>query len=241
MGRPSYVESWLSEQCVSINEETDPHTWTTDYIAKLYGASISPPSRAFVGTPLSVESLILYSLIRGEVASLGRLSEESGKEIVERAARDPHVKDLARWFVYEAAINGPPIPVNMHSLAYNFVRNVTEKGRRGERGWKLLNRDLAGVTAMLVLTSPDGFGLHASRNSTGTDLCARDVLCRATEGTSWAAITSDIADGIWRRRNELLLRFDILGMLSAIESLGHFLDRPKALALLNELEDAPTG
>lgn len=240
MNGKQLVDAWVKHQFDSNGPNPDPHKWTQDYVARAYAPTPALPEFTFVSNPISTESLILWSAVQREVADENRVSNELGREIAKRAKKDRHTDQLARSVVLQAAREVWALPDTMQDFAEYVVAGGGKTGRRGERGWKFINRDRIGATAMLVLTSQDGFRLQPMRNPTSTSFCARDVLCHAT-GHSWASITPDIADGIWRRRNLLFLEFEKFLTLAIATKSGSYIDRKTAFSWLAELDALRLG
>lgn len=218
--------------------------WARDFMRR---ACIAPEGTQtpFLSNVLSIESMLLHYAARGELADSGAVSERLGQEVARWAAIDRDTDRMARALVLDAARHGPPLPRALHDFAANVAAGAQYRGKQGDKGWKLQNRDRVGWAALAVLTSTEGFGLNPTRNPVAPRGCACDVLEDATKSLGergWASLTYTKADGLWRNRARLSLEWETALMLAAgAVHCGGRLPTDDALRMLAALGATPSG
>lgn len=233
------LEFWLSSQVSTTTRHEGPQAWTDRYIANAYTKNES--DYTFVSEPLSPQSVILHAATTTELANYGYISEKLGSEILRLSNADRHVDQLFRWLIIDAATRGHALPHSLRGSIEYVANGGQPPKKKGERGWKLLNRDLIGSSALLVLTAENCFSLKPTRNRATAGVCACDILSQATTGSGWAFITFDAAEGIWRNRDRHWMAWDRLLTLSWAKSMKFNLLTDTALAWIADFDALGSG
>lgn len=217
----------------------DALDWATGFFRRFCVVQ-EPGGKAFMNNPMSIESMLLDRATKTEIALRNSISEEIGAEIANVAVTDFDTFGLARDLVKEAAIMGRALPPSLHSLAEKIAHGEQPPRKRGDNGWKILNRNRIGSAILLVLTHENGFAMNPTRSSS-TSVCACDVLKVASSGFNWASFTEASADENWRNRKKLSQEFALLIHLTQYNKSQMFLPPGFALRAVGELRLLSSG
>ncbi|OSQ44933.1 hypothetical protein [Marivita geojedonensis] len=219
-----------------------PLDWARNFFETAYQPNPVTGAASFVGIPKSIQSLLLHFAAETELAVNGQISEGIGSEIAHWAATDFDTFTMAQMMVIEAATGKPRLPASLHNLTKKIASGTTAPQKRGDRSWKLSNRNRIGIAALNVLTNEAGFDLTPTRSVASSGVSACDILAEAASGFGWASITAAGADEIWRNRERWTLEWHLclaLGAFMTGEEKG--LPTEFTLRALRWLKAVPSG
>ncbi len=243
LGGASSLDASLASGEVEAWGGTDrPLEWAKEFYSKACKPNLQSGWLPFVSIPTSIQSLLLFAAAETEVKTIGGISEQIGAEIEYWAEVDRDTFIMAQCLVIEAATKKPKLPQSLHSLASKIASGSAPPKKKGDRSWKLTNRNRIGIAALSVLTNPNGFNLLPTKSVASHGFSACDILAEAASGFGWASITPAGADEIWRNRKRWLLEWHLSLFLAIFMGRGGGSIPPDfVLYSLNEMKSTPSG